>query len=135
MNDSSNQPSGPIEPLKKVVLSIAAGTTREHMDLTPQPFKFGFIHGIGTTGLSSFEQMLVNKGPGDEIEMRVPIESQKDYLGHLALPPILFPLDLKVFYLQVLVEAVRAASNREVIQGLAGIAECGEGCWGHSQFD
>ncbi len=131
MNESPNESSGRIEPLKKVVLSLEVGTTPEQMDLTPQPFHFEFIHGLGTTGLSPFEQMLAGKGPGDEISMQIPMEAQKHFLGHLVFPPILFPSDLKVLHLKARVEKVSTATSREVVQGLAKGTECGDGCCGH----
>jgi len=120
-----------IEPLKKVVLSMVVGTTPGHMDLTPQPFRFEFIHGLGTTGLSPFEQMLVDKKPGDKLSMRISLEEQRQFLGHLSFPPILFPADLKVLHLNVRVDSVHDATGREVVQGLAQVAECGDGCCGH----
>lgn len=130
-NESPNEPYDQIEPLKKVVLSVAVGTTPENMDLTPKPFRFEFIYGISTTGLSPFELLLVDKAPGDRIETGISMKEQKQFLGHLAFPPILFPSDLTVFYLKVRVEKVRAASSREVVQELAKIAKCGDGCCGH----
>jgi len=131
MNESPNESSGRIESLKKVVLSLEVDTTPEQMDLTPQPFCFEFIHGLGTTGLSLFEQVLVDKGPGDKVSMQIPMEEQKHFLGHLAFPPILFPADLKVLHLRAKVEKVRVATGREVVEGLAKVAECGDGCCGH----
>ncbi len=120
-----------IEPMKKVTLSIAAGTTPVQMDLTPQPFLFEFIHGLGTEGLSPFEQMLIDKGQGDTIEMSMPIKGQRQFMGHLVFPPVLLPADLAVLYLHVQVDEVRTASSREVVRGLAGIAGCGDGCCDH----
>ena len=131
MANTMNESPDRIEPLKKVVMSMAVGTTPEHTDLTPQPFRFEFIHGLGTTGLSPFEQLLVNKKPGDKLSVRIPLEEQKHFLGHLSLPPILFPADLKVLHLNARVDSVRDATGREVVQGLAQVAECGDGCCGH----
>lgn len=130
--DSDNKEASPrIEPMKKVILSIAVGTTPAHMDLTPQPFRFEFIHGLGTTGLSPFEQMLINKGPGDTIGMSMPVNGQRQFMGHLVIPPILLPAGLGELHLEVQVEKVLTASGREIVRGLANIAACGDDCCGH----
>ncbi len=117
-----------IEPMKRVVLSISAGTSPEYMDITPQPFIFDFIHGLGAEGLSKFEQLLIDKKMGETVTMRLPVAQHDQFLGNLSLPPMLMPSEVETLYLQVTVDKVETASGREVIRELALIAGCGDGC-------
>lgn len=117
-----------IEPMKKVVLSISAGSSPEHMDITPQPFDFDFIHGLGIEGLSPFEQLLVDKEIGETVTMSLAVTEQGPFLGNLSFPPLLMPPDAVTLFLQVTVNKVETASGREVIQELAHNAACGDDC-------
>ena len=47
--------------LKKITLSVEAGTAPDSMDLTPKSAHFEFIYGLGTSGLTPFEIQLADK--------------------------------------------------------------------------
>ena len=120
-----------IGPLKKVTLSIEAGTTPESMDLTPQPSLFEFIYGIGARGLTPVEFQLADKTVEDEVQLQINGEQIPQFFRHLALPPIRTPHDVDVLYLKLRVMEIIPAEQREVIKALAEIADCGDDCCGN----
>jgi len=120
-----------IEALKKITLLIEAGTTSEFMDLTPQPFEFDFIYGLGAKGLTPLELQLEDKAVGDEVRLQMSREYMPDFLQHLILPPINIPEDLNTVFLKFQILEVLPADQREVIKTLAEIADCGDDCCGH----
>ena len=120
-----------IEPLKKVTLSLEAGTTPESMDLLPQPSLFEFIYGLGAKGLIPIELQLADKTVEDEIRLQINVEQIPKVFEHLILPPIKIPGDVNVLYLRLRVMEIAPADQREVIKALAEIADCGDDCCGH----
>ena len=120
-----------IGPLKKVTLSIEAGTTPESMDLTPQPSLFEFIYGLGTKGLTPIEFHLAEKTVGDEVRLQIDGKQIPQVFQHLIPPPIRTPEDVDVLYLRFRVTEIIPAEQREVIKALAEIADCGDDCCGH----
>jgi hypothetical protein len=61
-----------IDLLKKITLSLEAGTTPDSVDLTPQSSLFEFIYGLGISGLTPFEIQLADKRVGEEIRLHLP---------------------------------------------------------------
>jgi hypothetical protein len=120
-----------IAPLKKVTLSMEAGTTPESMDLTHQPSLFEFIYGLGTRGLTPIEFHLADKTVEDEIRLQINGEEIPQFFQHLIPPPIKIPEDVDVLYLRFRVMEIISAEQREVIKALAEIADCGDDCCGH----
>jgi hypothetical protein len=120
-----------IGPLKKVTLSIEAGTTPESMDLTPQPFLFEFIYGLGARGLTPIEFQLADKTVEDEVRLQTNGEQIPQVFQHLPLPSIRAPENVDVLYLRFRVMEIIPAEQREVIKALAEIADCGDACCGH----
>jgi hypothetical protein len=120
-----------IGPLKKVALSLEAGTTPESMGLTPQPSLFEFIYGLGAKGLTPIEFHLADKTVEDEVRLEIKVEQIPQVFEHLILPSIKIPEDVNVLYLRFRVMGVIPADQREVIKGLAEITDCGDGCCGH----
>ena len=119
-----------IETLKKVTLSMEAGTTPEAMDLTPQPSLFEFIYGLGAKGLTPIEFHLADKTVEDEVRLQINGEQVPQVFQHLILPPIKIPEDADVLYLRCRVMEITPAEQREVIKALAEIADCGDDCCG-----
>lgn len=117
--------------LKKVTLSVEAGRTQDSMDLTPQPFQFEFIFGVGTGGLTPFEYELADKSAGDEIFLCLEQGEAHKTFEHLCLP---FHQHLSdqpdSFYLKARVVKVIHAENREVVKAMAGMGSCGDHCCG-----
>ena len=56
-----------VENLKKITLTLQAGTSPDTMDLTLQYSSFEFIFALGQEGMSPFEYELLNKAEGDEV--------------------------------------------------------------------
>ena len=122
---------GKVDTLKKITLSLEAGTTSDSTDLTPQPPQFEFIYGLGTAGLTPFEFQLADRTVGDEVHLHIGHEEMPQFFQHLILPPIDIPDDLNSFYLRFRVIKVIPADQREVIKALAEIANCDDHCCGY----
>ena len=101
------------------------------MDITPQPFQFEFIFGLGKEGLTPFEYELAGKREGDEVTLRLDQGDSHKTFEHLCQP---FHHHLSEqpgsFYLKTQVVKVAQAENREVIKAMAGIGSCGDHCCG-----
>ena len=119
--------------LKKIGLSLEAGTSEENMELTDKPFDFNFIFGVGTDGITLFEKALFGKCPGDEIIVEVIPHQINDILGHLKQAvQNLFPMKTPCF-LKARVVSVDTPDQREIVRAIAaGVAssgcDCGCGC-------
>ena len=120
-----------IDFLKKITLSIEAGTVPDSMDLTPQSSLFEFVYGLGSAGLTPFEFQLADKAVGEEVRLRINREEIQEFFQHLMLPPLNLPEKLDSFYLRVKIREVVPADQREVIKAMAEIANCGDHCCGH----
>lgn len=120
-----------IQPLKKVTLSLQAGSKVEDFTLTPSPISFEFIYGVARDGLSSFEAIINNKPPGEIINLTVLSTEAQDFFGNLFIPLRqtlgLHLLPVKIF-LHIEVISVVDADNREVVKSLA--ESLGHGCGG-----
>ena len=120
-----------ISPLKKVVLSIEAGSSPDSMDLTREPFQFGFIFGIGHDGLTPFEYALADKVNGDKVVLWVDRGRLAETFGHLGVPLPKMTDDFERIFLGVRVEEIATADQKEVIRALADLCSCGSHCCGH----
>ena len=54
--------------MKRIGLSVEAGTSKNIINLTDGPFDLNFIYGAGADGVSLFEKALFGKNFGDEIK-------------------------------------------------------------------
>jgi hypothetical protein len=120
-----------IEVLKKIALSVEAGTTSGLMDLTPQSLEFEFIYGLGTSGLTPFEILLADKTVGEEIQLHLRREEIPQVFQHLPFFPLNLSEGADSFYFRFIVKGVLQADQREVIKALAEIANCEDHCCGH----
>ncbi len=128
---SANMETEKIDLLKKITLSVEAGTAPDCMDLTPQSSQFEFIYGLGISGLTPFEIQLEDKTVGEEIRLHVNREEIPQVFQHLTLFPLNLPEHLDGFYLKLKIMKVLPAEQREVIKALAEIANCEDYCCGH----
>lgn len=124
----------PIQYLKKVKLTVLAGSEPGRHNLTPSPVGFEFIYGLGAEGLEPFEMALSDKCSGDSLALTVAAGDAAAFLGRF-LRPIGHLLGLHLFpstlCLYLTVTAVADAENREVVQALArsaGHGGCGGSC-------
>ncbi len=124
-----------VENLKKITLTLQAGTSPDNMDLTLQYSSFEFIFALGQEGMSPFEYELLNKAEGDEVLLHINKQTFYTFFEHLN-PPIgdLFEGRDDVF-LNAKIAAVAAADNRDIVKALAemtahsgGGCDCGGGC-------
>jgi hypothetical protein len=120
-----------IEVLKKITLSVEAGTAPDATDLTPQSSQFEFIYGLGISGLTPFEIQLADKTVGEEIHLHISREEIPQVFQHLLLFPLNLPEHLDAIYLKLKITKVIQADQREVIKALAEIANCEDHCCGH----
>ena len=120
-----------IEILKKITLSVEAGTAPDSMDLTLQSSQFEFIYGLGTSGLTPFEIQLADKTVGEEIQLHMSREEIPQVSQHLVFLSLNLPEHADSFYLKLKIKSVLQADQREVIKALAEIANCEDHCCGH----
>ena len=123
-----NAPSPTVDNLKKITLSIEAGTSASKMDITAQPQSMTFVYGLGTTGLTPFEYGLAEKSTGDVVHVRIRPGERTRTFGHLQ-PLFGTVLDETAeVYLRVRIENIIPAEGREIISAMAAAAECGCDC-------
>ena len=124
-----------VENLKKIALSLQAGTSREAMDLTPKYSEFSFIFGIAPEGMTPFEYELVDKVEGDDVLVHLRKDDLNRFFEHLN-PPIWDMFDGRdEICLKVKILEISAAHNREIVKAMAdmtahggGGCDCGCGC-------
>jgi hypothetical protein len=126
-----------VENLKKVTLSLKAGTSQDTTNLTPKQPELEFIFGLGSGGMTPFEYELVDKVEGQSVLIHLKKESFHSFFEHLN-PPLMDLFDGRNnIYLKVKIDAVAPAENREIIKAMADMAahggagcDCGCGCGG-----
>jgi hypothetical protein len=126
-----------VEHLKKITLSIQAGTSQDTMDLTPKYLELEFIFGLGPEGMTPFEYELADRSEGESTLLHLKKKDLCTFFEHLN-PPLTDLFDAQDdVYLKVNIDAVRPAENREVVKAIADMAahggagcDCGCGCGG-----
>jgi len=124
----SRQQDLTVDNLRKISLSVEAGTTQKQMELTREPERLDFIYGIGSKGITPFEYELANRKKGEVVAIHVRPETASAYFAHLGCV-ILPHIDKRnETYLKVTVRDVVLPDNREIITAMAQRTECGAGC-------
>lgn len=124
--------NAPIQPLKKVTLSLMAGSEPGKLNLTASPISFEFIHGVASDGLCPFETALQDKRKGDKLVFSVRTADAHEYFGHIyhALRQKLgLQIMPEAIRMEVDIIAVSNADHREVVQSVAKALSHG-GCGG-----
>ena len=117
-----------VDNLKKITLSIEAGTSVNKMDITARPQSMTFVYGLGTTGLTPIEYALADKSTEDVVLVSIRPGELARTFGHLQ-PPFETRLDDTVeVHLRVRVDKIKSAEGREIISAMAAAAECGCDC-------
>ena len=98
------------------------------MDLDIAPKTTAFIFGIGTTGLSPLEVNLAGKRIGDTVALSLGPNRVPALAEHLCRHMPQIPGGNDPVYLQIRVEDIQEADNREIVRAMAEMNECGEGC-------
>jgi hypothetical protein len=118
-----------VENLKKITISIQAGTSQDMMDCTVKYPGFKFIFGLGAEGMTPFEYELLDKSEGEDVMIHLKKEDFSRFFEHLK-PPLsdLFNKNDDAF-LKVNIVSVAPAENREIVKSMAAVASHGEsGC-------
>ena len=126
-----------VENLKKIAISIQAGTSQDTMDLTPKYPEVEFIFGLGPEGMTPFEYKLADKAEGESVLLHLKKEDFYSFFEHLN-PPLMDLFDGRDdIYLKVNINAVTPAENREIVKAMADMAahggagcDCDCGCGG-----
>ena len=117
-----------IEPLKKIKLSLEAGTSRDVADLQLPASEFEFIFGLGPEGLSPLECDLAEKTVGDNIVVHLGKQNLHEYIAHVQLPVHTVFENRDSIFLAMRVEAINQADSREVVRTMAQMTGHGTGC-------
>lgn len=128
-----NSNTGVIGFMKKITVSLEAGTSPDNMDISKHPFSFEFIYGVGAEGVCLFEKALYAKRSGENILFQVDPHQAGEVFGHLRQPLNSFLSMATPFYLKATITAIETADNREIVQAIAkggGSGDCGCGCNG-----
>jgi len=120
-----------VSPLKKVRLSLEAGTSSDTMDLTDTPLYFEFIVGIGKGGMSPLEIQLMDKQSGDGIQLRLHRDELPALLDHLVFSFPYQPQNNAPFHLKLNILEIQTPDSREVVHAMAAMTSCGDSCCGH----
>ncbi len=118
-----------IDHLNKVTLALSANGTICHGAPLNAEQELTFVYGIGTQGITAFEQQLHGKGPGDTLIMSVDRHNFSVNFEHLGLPLLNAVGTHPPFDLKIEIKSVSAASDLEVVRALAQKGESG-GCGG-----
>lgn len=116
-----------VSPLKKVVVAISAGhrpAGREILNANT----IEFIFGLGREGLTPLERSLAGKKTGDSVTIQIDRASVPEFFGHVFMCTQILKSSLNSFYMNFKICGVESASPREVIQAMARITSCGDGC-------
>lgn len=125
-----------VEPMKKLVTRLAAGTSSDNYTFTPEPVTFSFIYGIGRQGLTTFEENLSGKKQGDVFQFSLTSAQAQGFFGALWNPLCLaagISLIPAEIHIRLEILDIVDADNREVVKALAGsLGHGGEagGCGG-----
>jgi hypothetical protein len=123
-----------VDVLKKVSLTMQAGTTPELMNVISEPYPYHFIFGLGVNGLSPLEVKLSHKKIGEEVIVALDAK-ELHYAMHQHNLPLSLPAeDHNGIYMKIRIDMVSDPEQREVIKGLADQTSCHDcdcGCGGH----
>ncbi len=122
-----------VGPMHKISLSLRA-TPEESSNAQATAAKtFEFVFGIGTEGMSAFEQALEGKSEGEKLSVSVGYHNMHTYFEHL-LCPLMEAIEINPpFDLDIEIRSVTAVSDRELVKALAQKSggcdgDCGCGC-------
>jgi len=119
-----------VEGLRKISVTVEAGTTAERMDLEIRPGSAEFIFGIATEGLTPLEARLAGKRVGETVAFSLEPRRISTVAGHLCRHLPKLPDKEEPVFLRIRIEDIRPADNREVVRAMAEMSACGEGCCG-----
>ena len=116
-----------VENLKRVKITVQAGSSPETMDIVPEPVNFEFIFGLGTSGLTPFEFSLANKHRDDEVILHINLRDIPETFAHIDLPILQDLPEKDSIYLKTIIADIQPAAGRELIKAMAEMGGCGGG--------
>ncbi len=128
MTQSSVNPKSPIQALKKITLSVSAGTWPETANLNSEKETFQMIFGLGTAGLTPFEFLLSKRAEGDCFSIPLTPNELCQTFQHIPLPQFEFPESVESIFFHFQVIKVEDSTSREVIKAMAELSSCGGSC-------
>lgn len=120
--------------LKRLHLTVQAGSDRNSLNLPPQPAELNFIYGVDSKGLTGLESGLADIDIGGEKWFNIPGSALPEFLGHLqhvfvrTLGLHLIPANL---HLKVTLAGAEQVEPAEIVQAMANSLKgggCGGGC-------
>ncbi|MFP3912680.1 MAG: hypothetical protein ACLFUT_11440 [Desulfobacteraceae bacterium] len=115
--------------LTKLNLTIEAGTSKHHMDITPHAISHELMVGIGPQGYSPFEYELLGKEMGDTLHLTLPVDGMEEFFEHLPIPT-LNTTGTDPIHLQVHIDRISVPDQAEIIRAMASLSACGDHCCG-----
>ena len=116
-----------IGPLTKTSLSLLAVSETDTATQT-QPAPFELFYGVGSDGITPFEQALFGKQSGDRVTIIVAAGQSFDIFGYLSCQMSQALLKEPPYQLDIAVTEVARAEDRDLIKALAQSSNCGSGC-------
>ena len=116
-----------IGPLTKASLSLLAVSESAMTTQTP-PTPFELFYGVGSDGITPFEQALFGKQSGDRVTIMVAAGQSFNIFGHLSCQLSQALLKEPPYQLDIAVTEVARAEDRDLIKALAQGSSCGGGC-------
>jgi hypothetical protein len=124
-----------VTPLKKVLLTIHAGTSDASGNISSEPVNVEFIFGTKTHGLTPFECEIDGKPVGSEGTVYLNRENISGACGYELPFTFNCPEHSNDLYLRYKIVDVMEVAPREIVKSMAEGAGCGGrcdcGCSGH----
>jgi len=117
-----------IGPLDKVLLKYTIQSSDGSRHSVELDNEVTIIYGIGTAGITAFEQYLYEKTKGDKFSINVNTGQNHELFGHLQC--VLFSRQRLILpcVMHFTIQEVSSATPQEVIKLMAQLSSCGSGC-------
>lgn len=120
--------------MKKITLSLLAGSAPDTYSLTPSAVSLEFIYGAGSAGVTPLEIALAEMKVGDCTEVKLATMELEPFWGNLFVPfrqAVGLHILPAILYLRIGLEACSEPSPREVVHYMAqSLHHGGCGCGG-----
>jgi hypothetical protein len=122
-----------VQPLQRIRLALAAGSTAEDRDIPAPVEEFAFILGIGSGGMTPFECLLNGRAANETIAFDVAASDAGLFFGALLSGPAGQALSRlfagrETVYFTARILAMETPEPREVIKAMADLAAHAHGC-------
>jgi len=120
--------------LKKISLSIQAGSGADKENILSAPLSLEIIFGIGQEGLTPLEYALSGKAKEDTVQVVLEREEIPQFFEHNLPFELVNPKFPEILHVIIRIDAIGPAEGREVVQAMAALAgdcACSCGCGGH----